>query len=71
MEGTRHCDWEDGDFAEGQFRRYRGQIYLHFTESPEHLTNGQLPDQNADLTGGAAASVDFAAGDAGPVDDRG
>ena len=68
MEEQRHCDWEDGDFAESQFRRYRGQIYLHFTESPEHLTNGQLPDQNADLTG---AGADFAADDAGLVDDRG
>ena len=54
----RHCDWEGADFPTDQFDGYRGLIYLHKTAEPVHLTNGQLPDGQADAAGGDIGNVD-------------
>ena len=38
-----HCDWEPGDFDEGEFDPYMGKIQKH-KRKPLHLTNGLLID---------------------------
>jgi hypothetical protein len=59
----RHCAWEDADFPTAEFDRYRGRIYLHKTGDPVHLSSGELPDEDVDITGAVVGNVDVAAPD--------